>query len=302
MHRHALLLAALLLPQSMSSQPSAARAEDVRARLLARIATVPGAQVAISVQDMASDRRLSINGDTVFHAASTMKVAVLFALYREFESGRLRPTETILLENSFRSIVDKSPYQLSAAEDSDSTVYKLVGTNVPLRDLAERMITHSSNLATNALITRLDPARITDLTRSFGATTMIVRRGVEDALAYQAGLNNTATANDLVALFVALHRGKVANAAGTADMLKILESQAFNDEIPAGLPAGTRIAHKTGSITATLHDTGIVYPSSRAPYALAILTRNIPDQKVAVSLIADCSRIIWEWLATPAGK
>ena len=101
---------------------------------------------------------------------------------------------------------------------------------------------------------------------------------------------------------IALHRGKVANAAGTADMLKILESQAFNDEIPAGLPAGTRIAHKTGSITATLHDTGIVYPSSRAPYALAILTRNIPDQKVAVSLIADCSRIIWEWLATPAGK
>lgn len=301
-HRHALLLAALLLPQSMRAQTRPANVDDVRDRLLARIATVPGAQVAIAVQDMASDRRLSINGDTVMHAASTMKVPVLFALYREFESGRLRPAETMRLENSFQSIVDKSPYKLNAGEDSDSTVYKLVGTDVPLRDLAERMITHSSNLATNALISRLDPVRITELTRGFGATTMIVRRGVEDALAFQAGLNNTTTANDLVALFVALHRGKVANAAGTTDMLRILEAQAFNDEIPAGLPPGTRIAHKTGSITATLHDAGLVYPPDRAPYAIAILSRNIPDQKVAVALIADCSRIIWEWLAKPSGK
>ena len=302
MHRHALLLGALLLPHVVHAQPRGAQADDVRDRLLRRIAAVSGAQVAIAVQDMASNRRLSINGDTVFHAASTMKVPVLFALYREFESGRLKPAETMRLENSFKSIVDKSPYQLNANEDSDSTVDKLVGTDVPLRDLAERMITHSSNLATNALITRLDPVRITELTRGFGATTMIVRRGVEDALAYQAGLNNTATANDLVALFVALHKGKVANAAGTNDMLKILEAQAFNDEIPAGLPPGTRVAHKTGSITATLHDTGLVYPTDRSPYAIAILTRNIPDQRVAVALIAACSRIIWEWLASPAGK
>lgn len=106
------------------------------------------------------------------------------------------------------------------------------------------MITHSSNLATNLLITRLDPVRITALTREFGATQMLVRRGVEDNLAFRAGLNNTATANGLVALFVALHNGRVANAASTRDMLAILEAQAFNDEIPAGLPKGTRVAHK----------------------------------------------------------
>ena len=272
--------------------------DAVHARLAARIAEVPGAQVGIAVQDLGSTRGVSINGDTVFHAASTMKVPVLFALFREFQQGRMRPDEKMRLENRFLSIVDRSPYSLNASDDSDSSVYALVGTDIALRDLATRMITHSSNLATNALIGRLDAVRITAITRELGATRMQVLRGVEDNLAFRAGLNNTATANDLVALFTALHRGKVANTSATRDMLAILEAQEFNDEIPAGLPPGTRVAHKTGWITATQHDAGLVYPPGRAPYAIAVLTRNIPDQKVAARLIADGSRIVWEWLVT----
>lgn len=288
--------ASMALASVVTAQP----ARDIEARLQARIARVAGAQVGISVHDLASGRRLAVHGDTVFHAASTMKVPVLFALFREFEQGAQRADQTMRLDNSFRSIVDQSPYALDAADDSDSSVYALVGQQVPLRHLASRMITHSSNLATNALITRLDPTRITALTRDLGATRLQVLRGVEDNVAYRAGLNNTTTANDLVALFVALQQGRVANPTGTREMLAILEAQAFNDEIPAGLPAGTRVAHKTGSITATLHDAGLVFPPGRAPYAIAILTRGIPDQAVARALIADCSRIIWEWLATPA--
>jgi beta-lactamase class A len=274
------------------------RADDTRAlvgALRARIAAVTGAQVGISVHDLATGARVEIDADTVFHAASTMKVSVLFALYQEFASGRIPRDGTMRLDNRFRSIVDQSPYTLSASDDSDSSVYTRVGTDVPLRDLATRMITHSSNLATNALITRLDPTRITARTRVWGATRMQVLRGVEDNLAFRAGRNNTATANDLVALFAALETGRVANPADTKEMLAILEAQAFNDEIPAGLPPGTRVAHKTGSITATLHDAGLVYRSGQRPYAIAILTRNIPDQRVAATLIADCSRMIWAW-------
>ncbi len=273
--------------------------DAARSALVQRIAQVPGAQVAIAVHDLTTRRRLEINGDTVFHAASTMKVPVMFALFREFERGRISPNATMRLENRFASIVDGSPYALNPSDDSDSTVYAMIGTEVPLRVLASRMITHSSNLATNALITRLDAVRITALTRGFGATSMVVRRGVEDNLAFRAGLNNTTTANDLVALFTALQRGEVATAAGTREMLAILEAQAFNEQIPAGLPPGTRVAHKTGAITATWHDAGLVYRTARAPYAIAVLTRAIPDGAVADRLIADCSRIVWEWLSTP---
>lgn len=292
-------LPAFRLEAQRNNATGQAQMESVRARLIARIAQVPGAQVGLSVRDLGSGRTLSINGDTVFHAASTMKVPVLFALFREFQSGKLKADQKLLLVNQFKSIVDSSAYTLSASDDSDSSVYAMVGHEVPLRELATRMITHSSNLATNALIALLDPVRITELTRTFGATQMMVRRGVEDNVAFRAGLNNTTTANDLVAVFSALQRGQVAGEPATREMLAILEAQAFNEEIPAGLPPGTRVAHKTGSITATWHDAGIVYPAGRAPYAIAVLTRNIKDEKVGAALIADCSRIVWEWLATP---
>lgn len=285
-------------PAPPSAPPGArgASVAAVEALLAARIARHPGAQVAVAVHDLASGQRLSLRGDSVYHAASTMKVPVLLALYQEFRAGRLRPDQQIPLANRFASIVDGSAYALDATEDSDSLVYTWVGTPVPVRALAERMITHSSNLATNALIQLLDPVRITQQVRAWGGTTMVVRRGVEDDLAYRAGLNNTATANDLVALFAALAQGRVADSASTRDMLAILEAQHFNDEIPAGLPPGTRVAHKTGWITATQHDAGLVFPPGRAPYALAILTRGIADPSVGNALIADCSRIVWGWL------
>jgi len=70
--------------------------------------------------------------------------------------------------------------------------------------------------------------------------------------------------------------------------------QEFNEEIPAGLPAGTRVAHKTGWITGVLHDAAVVYPRDRTPYVLVVLTRGIPDDKVARQLIADISRLVYQ--------
>ena len=288
--------AGLAQPQRTPSGDRSARVANVVQRLDDRIASIPGAQVAISVRDLSTGRTLAINGDSVYHAASTMKVPVLFALFGEFRAGRLRPDGRMLLRNEFTSIVDASRYSLTPNDDSDSSLYAMVGSQVALKELATRMITRSSNLATNALISLLDPQRITSETRAWGTTRMLVRRGVEDNVAFRAGLNNTATANDLVALFVALARGQVADSASTREMLAILEAQSFNDEIPAGLPPGTRVAHKTGWITATQHDAGLVYPPGRAPYAIAILTRGMTDQKVANRLMADCSRIVWEWI------
>jgi beta-lactamase class A len=86
-------------------------------------------------------------------------------------------------------------------------------------------------------------------------------------------------------------------------MLDVLSQQEFNGEIPAGLPPGTRVAHKTGQITGVLHDAAIVYPAGRAPYVLVVLTRGIPDEKVARALIADVSRMVYEHVmgAAPRG-
>src|SRR6188474_96099 len=130
------------------------------------------------------------------------------------------------------------------------------------------MITRSSNLATNSVIALVDAKRATQTLRTLGAQQMTVLRGVEDGKAYQKGLNNTATARDLATLLAAIERGQAASPASTKAMRSILLAQELNQEIPAGLPPGTPVAHKTGQISSVLHDAAIIYPPGRAPYVL----------------------------------
>lgn len=271
----------------------------VRVRIEARIAAVPGAEVAVTIVNLGIGSQRSIHGDRVYHAASTIKVPVLVDLLREADAGRLSLDQSVLLVNAFRSIVDGSPYTLSAADDSDGTVYERVGEWVPLRWLAERMINHSSNLATNALLALLDAERITATMRTFGAERTLVLRGVEDGPAFRANRNNVTTADDLAAILTAIERRTAASPASTEFLLAALRAQAFNDQIPAGLPPGTPVAHKTGQITATLHDAAIIYPPGRAPFVLVVLTRGIPEPQIAERLTADIASIAWAWLGAP---
>jgi beta-lactamase class A len=280
------LLPAVLL--AVASQDS------LRQRLDARIAQVPGAVVAVSFRDLATGDSLDINADASFHAASTMKVPVMIELFRQVERGWLSLDQPILLVNQFGSIVDGSPFSVDAGDDSDSLMYAKVGERVPVRELLERMIVRSSNLATNALIAIVGAARANETAHALGARNMRVLRGVEDQKAYEAGLSNTTTARDLATLMSAIEQNRAASAGSCTQMRDILLRQEFNDEIPAGVPPGTPVAHKTGQITAVLHDAAIVYPPGRKPYVLVVLTRQIPDEKVARALIADLSRIVYD--------
>jgi beta-lactamase class A len=283
-----LLAAAALLPLARPSLD-----DSLAARLRARIAEVPGAEVGVAYRDLGSRDSLDLASDAQFHAASTMKLPVLIELFRQADAGRLSLDQPVLLENRFHSIVDGSPYALSPGDDSDSLVYTLVGTRVTLRELAERMIVRSSNLATNALIELVGARRADSTARMLGARGTKVLRGVEDQKAYDAGLSNVTTAADLAAMLAAIERGEAAASRSCTAMKEILFRQQFNDEIPAGLPPGTPVAHKTGSITAILHDAAIVYPPGRPPYVLVVLTRGVQDQAVARQLIADISRMVW---------
>ncbi len=77
-------------------------------------------------------------------------------------------------------------------------------------------------------------------------------------------------------------------------MIEILEAQEFNEKIPAFLPKGVPIAHKTGDITGVHHDAAIVFPPGEKPYVLVILTGGFRDEKQANQVIAEISRIVWQ--------
>jgi beta-lactamase class A len=285
----------LLLATTGVAPLSGQRLDSLRARIEQRIARAPARAVGVYFRDLGTGDTLLVNADVRFHAASTMKVPVMIQLFRDRDAGALSLDDSIPVTNTFRSIVDGSPYQLDRADDSDSSLYELVGRQLPIRRLIELMETVSSNLATNLLIDRVGAKRANATAHALGADSILVLRGVEDGKAYRAGMNNTTTARDLGALFTALAQYRAASPAACREMLEILGRQVFTEGIPAGLPPGTRVAHKTGWIGGVVyHDAGIVYPApgGGSPYVLVVLTGGIEQDSAAYALVSEISRIL----------
>lgn len=289
--RRAIAVAAGLLAASAAAGRAQGLA-SLRAAIEDRIRASGAEAVGVYVRDLVRPDSLLVGAALRFHAASMMKVPVMIQVFRDADERRLRLGERIPVVNTFRSLVDGSPYGLSLADDSDSSLYDRVGGSATVRDLVDLMITVSSNLATNVLIERVDAARVQRTALALGADSIQVRRGVEDGKAYRAGLNNTTTARDLGVLFTAIAEGRAASVRSCREMVRILERQRFNEGIPAGLPAGARVAHKTGWITATHHDGGIVSARDGRRYVLVVLTRGIPEEAASARLMADIARLV----------
>jgi len=250
------------------------------------------ADVAVAFLTLDGKTEYFFRADDSFHAASTMKIPVMIELFHQVKERRLRLTDTVTIRNEFHSIVDNSSFELDPKDDYETDLYKAEGETRELAYLCELMITKSSNLATNLLIEKLGVEDIRATVHSLGADGMRVLRGVEDQKAYEQGLNNTTTARGLQVLLTAIAEGKAVDDDSSRAMVTILEKQTFNEGIPAGLPEGTRVAHKTGEITKIHHDAAIVY--APRPFVLVVLARGISDQKDSATLIADITKMLYQ--------
>jgi beta-lactamase class A len=251
-----------------------------------------GAEVAVAFRTLDGRTELFIDADKPFHAASTMKVPVMIELFRQAHAGTLSLDDPLPIRNEFHSIVDGSPYSLSEGDDSDKEVYAALGKTMTLGQLCEAMITVSSNFAANLLIERLGVQNIRSTVTKLGADGMQVLRGVEDQKAFDKGMNNTTTARGLLVLFEKLGQGKAIGQTADNSMIEVLERQKFNDAIPAGLPTGTVVAHKTGSVTRINHDAGVVY--AKRPYVLVLLVRGMQEEKQSAELMARLSKAVYD--------
>ena len=279
---------ALVAASSSAQSPNLAAAEQ---QIQKRIAD-SHADVGIAFRTFDGKTEWFYHADDSFHAASTMKVPVMIELYRQVQSGKLRLSDPLTIHNEFHSIVDGSPYKLDPTDDSETDLYKAEGQTRTLTELCELMITVSSNLATNLIIEKLGVANIRTTVHSLNADGMRVLRGVEDTKAFEKGLNNTTTARALQILLTSVADNSAAGPDASQQMLAILERQKFNEGIPAGLPPGSKVAHKTGEITKIHHDAAIVY--APRPFVLAILVRGLPDIKDSSTLMADITHLLFQ--------
>lgn len=234
--------------------------------------------------------------DQPHYAASTIKLALVIAAHREHQAGRLDLDAPVRIHNSFQSRADGSPFSMDRDEDSDQAPWRRLGTEVALRWLCLRAIVRSSNLATNLILDAVGVPAVTATLAALGATGSVVSRGIDDSVARHAGLQNLITAADLARTLQALHAGTAASPAVCGEVLAILGAQQINDAIPVGLPAGTRVAHKSGWVEGVSHDAGVIYPTQGQggdPFVFVMCTTSDLDERAGLELISAGAAAAW---------
>lgn len=260
-----------------------------------RIGAEAGADaVAVAVHDYEHGTQQAFHPDRWFHAASTIKIPVLLGVFAAIEGGELQAHSRVHVRNRFLSVVDGSPYRIEAGRDANGAVHAAIGRTMQVAELARHMIVTSSNLATNLLVDVVGLDAIRATVRQLGLEGIELRRGVEDEVAWQNGINNRVTAAGLCGALRLIEERQAVSERACEQMLEILHDQRFRSGIPAGLPEDTRVAHKTGEMSTVAHDAGIVYPSERAPYVVVILTEWQPDRSGRQTAIASLSRAVYQ--------
>ncbi len=237
---------------------------------------------------------LAHQADEQHYAASTMKLALVIAAYRRSDEASLDLDDLVIVHSDFDSVVDGARFEMDRSEDSDEETWRRIGTEVSLRWLANRAIVRSGNLATNLLLEAVGLASVEKTLVVIGTTASVVARGIEDAPAREAGFQNLVTAADLAHTLGELAAHRVATAESCDEILATLAAQQINDAIPAGLPPGTKVAHKSGWVTAISHDAAIIFPEDCAPYRLVVCTTaELPEQE-SLELIARAAAASWQ--------
>jgi beta-lactamase class A len=259
----------MLLAVGATAQPAAATSPgaDALVPMLDGTCDVFSGDTSVIVADPQTGFHYSRSSDRVFPSASLYKLGVMVEAYRLAASGALSLDDTTV-----------------TIEDSDLTddgYVTGVGTTLTVREAIERMITISDNSPARALL-RIEDAHNVNATMSrlgLASTRINVDLPEEE----QVVPFNTTTARDMERFFVGLLRGAVVGRQQSADMLGVLRRQQINDRLPAGLPEGTEIAHKTGNLPGFAHDAGVIYTRT-GPRVVVVLTSDYDQYDDVITL------------------
>ena len=195
----------------MTKTETAAPARELALRSeIQRIEKESGAQaIAVALHDLETGFELHYHPNRWFHAASTIKVPILLGAFAAIDRGELLPHSRVHVRNRFLSIVEDIPFRVESGRDSNSAVHDAIGKMMRVDELAYHMITTSSNLATNLLLGVMGTDAVNAALRALKVDAGIeLKRGVEDELAFEKGINNRVTADGFSAFWCCWRRGR----------------------------------------------------------------------------------------------
>ncbi len=297
------------------ARPAPCGAEEVDARL-AGIAARADARVGVAAVHLQTGRVAGHDAEKRFPMASTVKVPMAMQLLSRVERGGGGLGQRVMVSEG-----DAVPGPGLLAPR-----IRRGGMALPVRWLLDLMLTESDNTASDVVLGLAGgvPA-VREYLRARGIAGMTVDRPIRDLLAAVFGAGgapgplegrraaaagflgdarDTTTPAAMVQLLAALARGEALGPAGTALLLDIMRRCATGpDRLPALLPAGTRVAHKTGWLDVGLvADVGVVeLPGGRGTVALAVYVLGEPYREAEYArVIAEAAQAVCEGLAGAA--
>lgn len=247
-------------------------------------------RVSVHLARVGAEHPAFVHDEHALHlTASTMKLVVLIVYLRAVGSGTIDPDERIAVHKDFPS--SDGVQSFDVIEDQEDDLEPWRRKHAPLWWLVERMITHSSNLATDLVIEAVGLDRVASASTQCHAEFR-VRRWIDDVPGIRAGILNQVSASALATTYQGLLAGELLEAEFATQALDLLVRNTWNDEIPAGLPSGVRVAHKNGWDDDIRHDSGIVFPDDAPPYVLVVLTTGLAVDAAPLLIAAISS---WAW-------
>ncbi len=257
---------------------------------------------------LTSGRHFALRDDELFPLASLVKLPILITLYAEAREGRV-------------DLAERLAYRTAARVPGSGVLQDLDdGLGLTVRDLAMLMVTVSDNTAADLLLARLGKGRVELTMMAVGASSVRVPFSIRelfeeltdspgadyDTLREQLRLSAgsggravvaeqtvRATPRDICSLFERLERRTLLDPASCDIILDILKRTKTDTRIPALLPKGTVVAHKTGTIRGVRCDAGIVY-APNGPYAIALLSKGVGNDLRVDMALAEMSLAVHE--------
>lgn len=274
-------LAALALPKLSLAQSS------LQDALQPAISSIPG-NVGVYARTMANGPALfAYNAHVSFPSASTIKMLIMLTAFKAAEQDPSVMRKRVRFRSS--DLIGGSDFMAQASDGERFTVHELI---VP-------MIQVSDNTASNMLITHFGFDLINAVTQQAGLRNTHLRRHFLDTSAVLRHMDNRTTPADMAQLLYQIERGAregiptVASPISCRHMIEIMLGQKDRDTIPRLLPAGVAVANKTGELSRSRSDVGIVEPFGNSPYVLTVYTNGLDGPAQAYDGIARISRIIY---------
>lgn len=245
----------------------------LRQTLENRISQFQG-ETGILIKDLEMSWEISFNKEKLFPSASLVKIPIMLSCFMAAQEGRLKLEDSLRLKRSYKTGGSGVLKDLSA------------GSKVTIEELIKLMITDSDNTATNMLIDLLGLDYLNKSFKDLGLKNTNLSRRMLDFKYRKKGVENFTTAEDAAYLLGKFYRKEFINSEISEKCIWFLMQQKKNDRIPAKLPVGTIVAHKTGLERNICHDVGIVY-TAKGNFLICVLTKNANNSKSAKEFISE---------------